>query len=124
MKNKLVAALLVVALFIPTIVAVVEYNTTVNVEYIDFTDPAGVKSSFTREGTEEEKAMLDFFINVKDNSEKIKEPPSTIDDKIVCQLNVFTTSGEEMAYKYYFTSNKKDCYYMDGKGDTYRIDES
>ena len=130
MKNKLVAALLVVALFIPTIVAVVEYITSrdevtaTNVEYIDFTDPAGVKSSFTREGTEEEKAMLDFFINVKSNSEKIKEPPSTVNDNIVCQLNVFTTSGEEKAFKFYFTSNKKDCYFVDGKGDTYQIDEN
>ncbi len=129
MKNKLVAALLTVALFIPTIVAVVEYITqrdevtATNVEYIEFTDPAGVKSSFDREGTDEEKAMLDFFINVKSNSEKIKEPPTTVNDKIVCAANVFTTSGEEKAFKFYFTSNKKDCYFVDGNGDTYQIDE-
>ncbi len=130
MKNKLVAALLIVALFIPTVVAVVEYFTQLdevtatNVEYIEFTDPAGVKSSFDRNGTDEEKEMLDFFINVKSNSEEIKEPPTTVNDKIVCVTNVFTTSGEEKAFKFYFTSNKKDCYFVDGNGDTYQINES
>lgn len=129
MKNKLVAVLLVIALFIPTIVAVVEYIkqrdevTPTNVEYITFTDPAGVESTFDREGSDEEKQMLDFFINVKKNSEKIKEPPSTVNDKIVCNVSALTTSGEEKAFKFYFTSSKKDCFYVDGNGDTYQIDE-
>lgn len=129
MKNKLVAVLLVIALFIPTIVAVVEYIkqrddvTPTNVEYISFTDPAGVESSFDRDGTDEEKEMLDFFINVKSNSEKIKEPPSTVNDKIVCNVSAITTSGEEKAFKFYFTSSSKDCFFVDGNGDTYQIDD-
>ncbi len=131
MKNKIVAAILVIALFIPTIVSVVNYIsmqggevTAVNIESLVFTDPNDIEYKFSRDGGKEEAKMLDYFIALMGNAEKIKEIPATINDDMTCNVTAYTTAGNDNSYKFYYTTHKEDCFFMNGNGDTYKIKDS
>ncbi|MBQ8474132.1 MAG: M23 family metallopeptidase [Clostridia bacterium] len=129
MKNKIVIILLAVLLIVPSIVAVINYNmqqggevSSSNAVSMSLTDPLGNTYNFLREGSDAEKDMIDYFVSVKSSAEEVAALPSAIESLDYCSLNVNTTASEA-AYKFYFTKNVEDCYYVDGNGKTYRISE-
>lgn len=129
MKNKIVIAILVVVMFIPSIIAIINFNSeqggevsNINVLSMSLVDPVGNIYNFSREGSEAENAMIDYFVSAKDGAEEIAELPSTIESGNYYRLSV-NTAASSTAYKYYFTSNVEDCYYVDGDGKTFVMNE-
>ncbi|MBR6649916.1 MAG: M23 family metallopeptidase [Clostridia bacterium] len=129
MKNKVVIAILVIVMILPSIVAIINYNSeqrgevsNINVLSMSLVDPAGNIYNFTREGDEDQLKMIEYFVSTKNDAEEIASIPSTIESGNYYRLSV-NTSASETAYKYYFTSNTQDCYFVDGDGKTYQMSE-
>lgn len=129
MKNKVVIALLLVAMMIPSIIAIINYNSeqggevsSINVVSMALIDPSGNIFNFSRDGEDKEKEMINYFVSTKDDAEEIASIPSTIESGNHYRLSV-NTSASETAYKYYFTSSVEDCYFVDGDGKTYHMSE-
>ncbi len=125
MKNKIIIAILVVLMLVPSIVAIINYNTeqagapsTLNVVSMHLTDPLGNTFDFYQEGSEEEKKMINYFISAPEKAEELDSLPVTIENGNYYRLTVNTTASES-TYKYYYTSNAEDCYFADGEGKTY-----
>ncbi len=129
MKNKVVIAILLVVMILPSIIAIVNYNSeqggevnSINVVSMSLLDPAGNIFNFSRDGDEKEKEMIEYFVSTKTDAEEIAAIPPTIESGNYYRLSV-NTSASETAYKYYFTSNVQDCYFVDGDGKTYQMSE-
>ncbi len=129
MKNKIVIALLAVLMLVPSAVAIVNYNieqggevSSINVLSMSLVDPVGNIYNFSREGDEDENDMINYFVSTKDGAEEIAQLPGTIESGNYYRLSV-NTSASETAYKYYFTTNVEDCYFVDGDGKTYQMSE-
>ncbi len=129
MKNKVVIALLLVAMMIPSIIAIINYNSeqggevsSINVVSMALIDPSGNIFNFSRDGEDKEKEMINYFVSTKNDAEEIASIPSTIESGNHYRLSV-NTSASETAYKYYFTSSVEDCYFVDGDGKTYHMSE-
>lgn len=129
MKNKVVIALLLIVMIIPSVIAIVNYNSeqrgevsNINVLSMSLVDPAGNIYNFARDGGEEQLEMIEYFVSTKDGAEEISAIPPTIESGNYYRLSV-NTSASETAYKYYFTSNTQDCYFVDGDGKTYQMSE-
>ncbi len=129
MKNKVIIAILLVVMIIPSIIAIVNYNSeqrgavsNINVVSMSLVDPAGNIYNFSRDGDQEQKDMIEYFVAAKDDAEEITAIPPTIESGNYYRLSV-NTSASETAYKYYFTANTQDCYFVDGDGKTYQMSE-
>lgn len=129
MKNKVLIAILLVVMIIPSIIAIVNYNSeqrgevsNINVVSMSLVDPAGNIYNFSRDGGDDQKEMIEYFVSVKSDAEEIAAIPTTIESGNYYRLSV-NTSASETAYKYYFTSNVQDCYFVDGDGKTYQMSE-
>jgi len=129
MKNKVVIAILVVLMIVPTIIAIINYKSemggevsNINVLSMSLVDPAGNIYNFSREGQKEEMEMIEYFVSTKEGAEEISAIPPTIESGNYYRLSV-NTAASETAYKYYFTANTQDCYFVDGEGKTYQMTE-
>ena len=129
MKNKVVIAILVVLMIVPTIVAIINYRSemggevsNINVLSMSLVDPAGNIYNFSRDGQQEEMEMIEYFVSTKEGAEEIASIPPTIESGNYYRLSV-NTAASETAYKYYFTANTQDCYFVDGEGKTYQMSE-
>lgn len=129
MKNKIITALLILILIIPTIVAIVNYSNQQsgtadahNTVSIMLTDPNGTVYDFQREGGKNDDIM-DYFLSVSENSDSVGSLPSTIGIGDFYQC-VYKTTVKEFGYKYYFTSSAADCYFVNGDGESFKISEA
>ena len=85
MKNKLLCAVLLIALFIPTVVAVVSYNTSdaksVSAKLassVVISDLDGKEFSFNKADGEEDVKVITLLQNMLDNSVKIAALPDAL----------------------------------------------
>ena len=129
MKNKIISAILILILIIPTIVAIINYSNQQrgtadahNTVSITLTDPDGTVYDFKREGGKDDDIM-DFFLSVSENSDAVGSLPSTIGIGDFYQC-VYTTTVREFGYKYYFTPSAADCYFVNGDGDSFKMSEA
>ncbi len=129
MKNKIVIAILVVLMLVPSVIALISYNmeqggdpTSINVVSMSLVDPVGNIYNFSRDGSDAEKEMINYFVSTKNKAEQIAELPGTIESGNYYRLSV-NTAASETAYKYYYTNNVQDCYFVDGNNNTYLMAE-
>ncbi len=129
MKNKFITVLLLILVFVPTVVAIVNYAMmqggqadTHNTVSITLTDYYESEYSFTRESNAE---MLDYFIDTIANADEIAALPTSIEMGNYYTVNVVTTANKEgFGYKFYYTTNAADCYCMNGSdGKAYKLNE-
>ncbi len=125
MKNKVITVILVLVMLIPSVVAIVNYislrggkadsHNTVAVTLCDHLDN---EHSFTREGGDDE--MVTYFINAINNAEGVSALPTSIEMGNFYNVTMKTTV-DEFGYKFYYTTNAADCYFVNGDGESFKM---
>lgn len=128
MKNKLLCAILAVALFIPTVVAIVSYNTSDSkavsaklASAVVISDLDGKEFSFDKTKSEEDVKTITLLQTMLDNSEKIATLPDALVGDPFYKIT-FSVDKLETAYQFYFATDGTDSYYVMPDGTTYSVD--
>lgn len=128
MKHKILIIILAVAIFIPSVVAIVNYSSqqggdanSHNTVSVTLTDTAQNTYVFQRavSGTRD---FMDFILKMNADAIKIGELPTTVNMDSFYTASV-KTAVTELDYKYYLTKSSADCYFTDSAGDAYKISE-
>ena len=129
MKNKIIIAILIVVMLIPSVVAIINYNlesggeaNISNVKSMSLMDPSGNVYNFSYDNGKEDQEMMEYFVTLDDNAEEIADLPTTVESGNYYNLSI-NTNASEAAYKCYFRTNAQDCYLVDGDGKTYIMAE-
>ncbi len=127
MKNKILLVLLAIAVFIPSIVAIVSFNrnknapvSEQNVRTIEISDLAGDKFSFTKEDGGDPDGMIDFFLKMNKDAAKASALPDPLIGSDFFKVTMSSSQKEEQ-YQYYFSTNTQDAYYMTADGKAFKI---
>ncbi len=130
MKKTVIIVLCIIALFIPTYLAIAYYISAQNapvaertVEKFTLRDLEGKEFVFDKNNseTESEKQLLSFFIDMNDSAKKVAELPKQMKDSS-CYEAVYKTYNKDRVYRYYFTTNPNEAYYVDSKDNAFSID--
>lgn len=128
MKNKIIMALLAVAIFIPSVVAIVSYNRTnsapvseKNIRTMELADLAGNTFTFTR-GAEKDDEMIDFFLKMNAASQKVSSLPDPLVGTSFFKVKMDSVQ-QSAEYQYYFSTDASQAYYVNGAGETFAIPE-
>ncbi|MCL2517138.1 MAG: M23 family metallopeptidase [Oscillospiraceae bacterium] len=130
MRNKIIAFFCVIAMFIPTYIAIWAYfnaqNNPVdksNVTGMQLVDLNGTVFEFDKKISNEDNLMIDFFMQLNDNA---KPEPSGIPDPLInknCFVITYLSHLNTSVYNYYFTKNPKEAFYTDNTGEAFNIRE-
>ncbi len=126
MKKKIIIALIILALFIPTYLAVAYYISAQNapvaertIEKMTVTDLDGNKFVFDKE-SKESKKMISFFVEMNDSAKEVPALPVQMKN-LECYKTVYRSYNKDKEYKYYFTTNPEEAYYIDAQNKTFSI---
>lgn len=131
MKNKILLLFLIVACFIPSVVAYASYNNTQNAPIDDKTaagitiyDVNGKEFSYTRtaEGDTADN-LINFFMNVRKNATALASLPETLQSEDYYRV-VISSNVREETYQFYFSSDPTTNYFRDPNGQTYKMNEA
>ena len=123
-KKILLIMLGLVILFIPTYIAIANYNSkkptgeVTSVTTVTISDPEGRSSSLTSDT--DTAGVIAMFDRINQSG----TPVTALPDSFVGSgflLVTYTTAESEISYKYYFTTDSSDCYYADPQGKIYKI---
>ncbi len=125
-RNKLLLAVLAVALFIPTIIAIVNLSRAkdgpVNVTSIvsmKMSDLDGNTTVFDKDNPDTEK-MIDMFVRMNEQATQVTTLPDALSAKPFYLVEM-SNGSLEYKYKYYFDITGADTYYEDGDGKVFSI---
>ncbi len=128
MNKKILTVILLIALFIPSFVAVGYYSSTKKepadvktVSNLKIEDLAGMKWEFSSEDTNPDSAtMINLFVNMKKNATEVTSLPDAMenDDFFLITLTSYEVDSQ---YKYYFTSSPTDAYLVDSESKVYKL---
>jgi murein DD-endopeptidase MepM/ murein hydrolase activator NlpD len=130
-KNKILLLFLIVACFIPSVVAYASYNNTQNAPIDDKTaagiticDVNGKEFSYTRtaEGDTADN-LINFFMNVRKNATALASLPETLQSEDYYRV-VISSNVREETYQFYFSSDPTTNYFRDPNGQTYKMNEA
>lgn len=135
MKNKLLMILMAIALFIPTVIAVVYYSymSSTPVEQREFSKVeitgSDEKTFVLERGNDKEvNAVLDFLVGMNKNAEEIDYKPE-LDEKYHLKFKYYHYS-EGFSYDYYFPMNDTGegmtaggGYYINDEEQVYKLEE-
>ncbi len=126
-KNKFLIVVLVIALFIPTVVAIVNYNKAKNgpvdsksIVTMTMSDLDGNKTVFDKDNKDTDE-IIDIFLNMSDTSTPAGALPDPLRTKPF-YLIVMSNGSIDYTYQYYFDISGTDTYYMDGEGKAYKVE--
>ena len=126
MNKKIIAVLCIIAMFIPTYFAVAYYISAQNapvaertVENMKLTDLEGNEFVFDKKSAES-KSVLSFFIDMNNDAKEVRELPDQIKGNPYYKA-VYRSYNKDKVYKYYFTSNPNEAYYVDARNNVYSI---
>lgn len=125
-RNKLLLAVLAIALFIPTVVAIINYNRaktgpvdTKSIVSMTMSDLDGNQTVFDKENPDTEK-IVDIFLKMKDTATPVATLPDALGAKPFYLVEM--SNGEiNYSYQYYFDISGKESYFMDGEGNAYMV---
>lgn len=132
MNKKLLTLLLVIILFIPSFVAIGYYSSTrtgpnsqEDVNSLVLKDPNGEEWTFSSDdGNADSAAMIDLFFGIGTRATKVDSLPEAVESGTKFFLVTITSFGREQSYRYYFTNNPAESYYVDNTGENvYKIAE-
>lgn len=128
-KNKLLLAVLAIALFIPTVVAIVNYSraktgpvNTQSIVTMTMSDLDGNRTVFDKENPDTEK-IVEIFLNMKDTATPVLTLPDALSSKPFYLVEM-SNGSDNYVYQYYFDITGKDTYFLDGEGKAYMVDAS
>lgn len=127
MKNKLLCAFLIVALFIPSAVAIVSYKTSdkstvVSADLADVVTVADLdgKEFVFKNDTADGKAVISQLQQMIDQSEEIPSLPEAISGDSFYKVT-FSVDKLETVYQFYFSADGKDTYLVNSEGKAKRV---
>lgn len=128
-KNKFILLILAIAIFVPSVVAIVNYNhekdgpvDTRSVVSMTMSDLNGTEYTFSKD-TEDEKTVIQMFVDMNDGATSVGQLPEPLFDKPF-YLVVMSNGSMESTYQYYFSSSSAEAYYMDGNGKAFKLSEA
>ena len=123
-KKILLIALGLIVLFIPTYVAIANYNSKKPDDVVDtvttltISDPEGRTNTVTSDNDSNE--IITMFNNINKSGTPVTSLPDALAGSEFL-LVTYTTADSELSYKYYFTIDSSDCYFADPQGKIFRI---
>lgn len=128
-KNILSALAVVAVLFTPSYVAIANYVTAQNapvekasVSKLVITDPAGNEFDLDSDDARS-AATIASFVELNDHSVEQTSLPEPLVGTDYFEFRFFTYDRESV-YRYYFTSDPSEAYFVDNGGKAYRITEA
>ena len=123
-KKILLIALGLIVLFIPTYVAIANYNSKKPNDVVDtvttltISDPEGRTNTVTSDN--DSNGIITMFNNINKSGTPVTSLPDALAGSEFL-LVTYTTADSELSYKYYFTIDSSDCYFADPQGKIFRI---
>lgn len=128
LQSKILAIVCAIAIFIPSLVAIISYHNTnkapvsdKNVRVITIADLAGTEFSFEKGKSDADDGIIDLFLDMNASAEKV----SSLPDPLVGTpfFKVTMSSAQKKAdYQYYFSTDATEAYYLNESGDAFRIE--
>jgi hypothetical protein len=126
-KNKWIATLCIIALFIPSMFAVIAYVNTgkaptlemKTIQSMEMRDLSGDSFEFDKK---DGKEVIELFVNMNKSAISVGSLP----DQLIGAdffLVKYKTTRSDVEYKYYFSLDSSPSYYTDGSGLAYQIDK-
>ena len=124
MKNKLIAVLAVIAIFIPSFLAVGSYfwaekspTETGRITELKIADTNG------KSYTVADEAVIGEFLEMNEGATSIDSLPDPLVSADFFLVTYTVKSGKSADFKYYFSLDATEAYYIDDKGAAYKIKE-
>lgn len=126
-RNKLLLAILAVALFIPTVVAIVNYNraktrpvNTNSIVTMTMSDLDGKTTVFDKDNPDTDQ-IVGIFLNMEKTAAKVPSLPVALGAKPFYLIQM-SNGSIDYNYQYYFDTSGKETYYLDGDGNAYMVE--
>lgn len=126
MKSKFVAALCILALFIPTYIAVFAYfsekNAPLDTKKIDRMEIYDLRQNvfeYTADSSDG-KQMIDFLLKLNAQAAEVPALPDQLMSSEFFKISFFA-GNKEAIYKYYLSLSATESYFLDDKGTVYKI---
>jgi len=130
LQSKILAILCAVAIFIPSLVAIISYNSTnkapvsdKNVRSMSVSDLSGTEFSFEKGKSEGDDEMIDLFLAMNESAEKVSGLPDPLVGTPFFKVTM-NSAQKKADYQYYFSTNADEAYYLTEGGDAYRIEKA
>ena len=125
MKSRFIAVLCILALFIPTYVAVVAYiseqNAPLDIKKIDRIEINDLHQNvFEYTLDTDGKEMIDFMHRLNEQATVVSALPDQLTGSNFFKISYFS-GNKEAIYKYYLSLSTTESYFLDDKGTVYRI---
>ena len=127
MKKKIISVLIILALMIPTFIAIADYvylkNTPLeyrNLSGLEITDLAGDRFVIDRADGDNAEQTLKFFVTLNKKSKRVDALPAELVESPAFTF-VYQNYSLSASYKYYFASGSTDAYYTNSEGGAYKI---
>lgn len=128
-KNILVVAAVIAALFIPTYIAIINFIgaqyapvSEKSVTRLEITDPSGIVYTLTPDKASDAQDISAF---VTLNNRSLEQPslPEPLRDADYFEFKYYSYDRTQI-YKYYFTANANEAYYVDSHGTPYHVSDA
>ncbi len=128
MKKIYIIIICLLVAFIPTYIAIGSYFSTQvqpvkrdTVDKIEIVSPVGTKSEISRDN--DTAGFIEFAVSMNETAEKILALPEPLLDDPYFEFTYFSYDKSSL-YKYYFSVNTTDAYFVDPAGLAHRIDKA
>lgn len=125
MKKLVISILCVIALFLPTYLAIGSYVANKDapvsdkkVDRMEIADPNG--DLFKIAASENGNDIVELFSDMNKNAVKRDELPAQLVGTSFYKVTYYT-GKKSVDYKYYFSADAQNCYYVDDMGAVYQI---
>ncbi len=129
MKKKLIAVLAVIALFIPTFLAIGSYflseqspAETGKVTEMKILDING--KEFTVSAADDKNGVIKSFLDMNEGATKLDSLPEPLLTADYFMVTYSSKSTKDADYKYYFSLDENEAYFVDNGGVAYKIKEA
>ena len=123
-KKILLITIGLILLFIPTYIAISNYNSEKPTEELPevttltICDPEG--RTFTVTSDNDENGVIEMFDQINASGVPVSSLPDSLAGTGFL-LVTYSSTDYELSYKYYFTTSSSECYYADSYGKVFKI---
>ena len=129
LQSKILAILCAIAIFIPSLVAIISYNNTnkapvsdKNVRVITIADLAGAEFSFEKGKSDADNQVIELFLDMNATAEQVSALPDPLQGTPFFKVTMHSAQ-KKADYQYYFSTDATEAYYLTESGEAYRIEK-